>query len=272
MLQPGVSDNKNQNNANRGSSGHYFSSNGATVRSNNYYLDGTSLVNPYGASAASIAQTTLGVDGIQEYRVVTSGIPAELGMVMGSQMLIVSRGGTNSFHGTAYEFLRNSAMDARNYFDTSSLIGRRLPEFRRNDFGGAFGGPIKKDKTFFFATYEGLRESKGITTVTSDLPSGVDANGNVVAGGACRASAAGQILTAGLGVGQCALLLSTTPLITTGQTVAVAGVMVPFLSAPLFPLPNIITPATATKWPCHKPDVPVRAAYGRELWPDSLGS
>src|SRR5258708_18543476 len=140
--------NKNQNNANRGSVGHYFSSNGAQVRSNNYYLDGTSLVNPYGASSSSIAQITLGADGIQEYRVITSGIPAELGMVMGSQMLIVSKGGTNGFHGSAFEFLRNSVFDARNFFDTCPVgeaTCRRIPEFQRNDFGGTFGGPIRKD-------------------------------------------------------------------------------------------------------------------------------
>src|SRR6266853_6119827 len=233
MLQPGVSDNKNQNNANRGSSGHYFSSNGAQVRSNNYYLDGTSLVNPYGASAASIAQTTLGVDGIQEYRVVTSGIPAELGMVMGSQMLIVSRGGTNTFHGSAYEFLRNSVFDARNTFDTCPLGATcpRIPRFQRNDFGASFGGPIRKDKTFFFVVYEGLRERKGITTVTPDLPAATNAAGTPVPGGACR-GAAGAVLTSGTGLGQCQLLGTAT-----GTSATVAAVVAPFLSTTLYSVP-----------------------------------
>jgi hypothetical protein len=251
MLQPGVSDNKNQNNANRGSSGHYFSSNGAQVRSNNYYLDGTSLVNPYGASSSSIAQTTLGVDGIQEYRVITSGIPAELGMVMGSQMLIVSKGGTNGFHGSAFEFLRNSVFDARNFFDTCPVgepTCRRIPEFQRNDYGATFGGPIRKDKTFFFLSYEGLREQKGITTVTNDLPAAVDANGNTIAGGACR-GAAGAVLTSGTGVGQCANLLP----LPTGSTVTVASIMAPFLSTTLYPLPNL--PGNRLTFPYTQPTI-----------------
>ena len=246
MLQPGVSDNKNQNNANRGSSGHYFSSNGAQVRSNNYYLDGTSLVNPYGASSSSIAGTTLGVDGIQEYRVITSGIPAELGMVSGSQMLMVSKGGTNNFHGTAFEFMRNSALDARNYFDYGFTLfpgARRLPEFQRNNFGGSFGGPIKKDKLFFYTSYEGLRESLGIAVNTPDLPAGTDAFGNAVPGGACR-GVAGAILTAGNAVGQCSLFLQAAnatagqAAVVAGQTFTVAPVMAPFLSTKLYPIPN----------------------------------
>src|SRR5665213_1468786 len=71
---------------------------------------------------------------------------------------MVSKGGTNQFHGDAYEFLRNSDLDAKNYFDPGPI-----PHFERNQFGGAFGGPIKKDKTFFWGVYEGLRESLGLT-------------------------------------------------------------------------------------------------------------
>lgn len=99
---------------------------------------------------------------------VTNMFSAEYGLVMGSQTNIVSKGGTNQFHGDVFEYLRNSALDARNYFDLLSELpstvpggGKRIPPFRRNQFGGAFGGPVQKDKTFFYAVYEGLREDLG---------------------------------------------------------------------------------------------------------------
>src|SRR6185437_14338204 len=130
--------------------------------------DGTSLTVYGGATGASISGSTLGLDGIQEFSIVTDSFSAQYGMVMGSQMLMVSKGGTNHFHGNVFEYLRNSALDARNYFDTPQSSGtsasgapRRLPPFRRNNFGGAFGGPIQKNNTFFYATYEGLREALG---------------------------------------------------------------------------------------------------------------
>ena len=82
-------------------------------------------------------------------RVITNSFSAEYGMAMGSQMEIVSKGGTNAFHGSLFEFLRNSALDARNFFDRrTSLTPDRLPAFRRNNYGGSIGGPIRKDQTF----------------------------------------------------------------------------------------------------------------------------
>src|SRR3989337_2057824 len=78
---------------------------------------------------------------------------------MGAIVNIATRSGTNQFHGSAFEFLRNSALDARNFFD------REIPPFRRNQFGGALGGPLRKDQTFFFGTYEGLRQSLGLSAV-----------------------------------------------------------------------------------------------------------
>src|SRR5947209_19124369 len=89
-------------------------------------------------------------------------------MAMGSHMTMVSKNGTNQFHGDGFEYLRNSALDARNFFDTAATSGgRRLPEFQRNNFGGAFGGPIRKDKTFFFGVYEGLRQNLGVTSLVT---------------------------------------------------------------------------------------------------------
>src|SRR5205085_11941582 len=93
----------------------------------------------------------------------------------------ITRSGTNQIHGSAYEFLRNSHLDARNFFDES---GKPTPPFKRNQFGGAVGGPIIKNRTFFFVDYEGTRQSKGISTVAT-VPSqnarnGILADGNVI--------------------------------------------------------------------------------------------
>ena len=102
LLQAGVSETKGPSNANVSYTGTYFVSNGATVRSNNYLLDGASLVNLWGASSASATGSTLGVDGIKEYKVITNSFSAEYGLTMGSQMTIVSKGGTNAFHGDVF--------------------------------------------------------------------------------------------------------------------------------------------------------------------------
>jgi outer membrane receptor protein involved in Fe transport len=155
----------------QGTSGTWFSSNGAPMRSNNILLDGARMNNAFSGSSSNETGTTLGVDGIQEYKVITDTFSAEYGMSMGSQVLMVSKGGTNNFHGTAFEYFRNSALDARNFFDYGSLSGGpRLPLFQRNNFGGSFGGPIKKNKTFFYAVYEGLRQNLGQSTVDAVIP------------------------------------------------------------------------------------------------------
>jgi hypothetical protein len=165
LMQPGVTKSLNSNGTTIGYGGTQYSSNGAPVRSNNYTLDGALLTDLIAANGASATGSTLGVDGILEYRVLTNAFNAEYGQTMGSQMVIASKSGTNSFHGDAFEFLRNSNLDARNFFDLApSRLGHRLPEFRRNQFGGAVGGPIKKDKTFFFAVYEGLRAYTGVSS------------------------------------------------------------------------------------------------------------
>ncbi|OFV95381.1 MAG: hypothetical protein A3H28_02260 [Acidobacteria bacterium RIFCSPLOWO2_02_FULL_61_28] len=179
LLQTGITRHEN-----RGStatmSGTWFSSNGAPLRSNNYMLDGAVMGNLYGAAVTSVANTTLGLEGIREYRVVTNSFSAEYGMTMGSQMTIVSKNGTNAFHGSLFEYLRNSALDARNFFDWKSAGSqRRLPAFTRNNFGGAFGGPIKKDQTFFHVVYETLRERLGITTITNVIAPSAKVNAQI---------------------------------------------------------------------------------------------
>ncbi len=171
MLQPGISQETNKTTTG-GQVGEWFSSNGAPVRSNNFLLDGASLANAFGASSGSATGSTLGLDGIQEWRTITNSFSAEYGMTMGSQMVMASKGGANVFHGAAFEYLRNNVMDAANFLYTPGPNNdfKRIPPYKRNDFGASFGGPIRKDKTFFYAVYEGLRERTGITTVDTTLP------------------------------------------------------------------------------------------------------
>lgn len=165
LMQTGVTQFANNNFGTNGLFGVFYSANGAPLRSNMYTLDGAIMGTIQGASAASITGKSLGLDGIREYKVMTNTFSAEYGLNMGSQMTIVTKSGTNQLHGDVFEYLRNSAFDARNLFDDLSSLpptvpggGLRIAPFRRNQFGGSLGGPIKKEKTFFFSTYEGFRE------------------------------------------------------------------------------------------------------------------
>jgi hypothetical protein len=140
LLQAGVTNSLNTTGTNGfgGMTGTVYSSNGAPVISNNFLLDGTQITNQSDWGTASFAGTTLGVDGIQEYKVLTSTYDASYGMTMGSEMVIISKGGTNQYHGDVFEYLRNSAFDARNFFD-----GAKIPDLEKNNFGASFGGPIR---------------------------------------------------------------------------------------------------------------------------------
>ena len=198
LMQLGVS----QDNINRGGNtsgpanvGTWFSSNGAPARSNNYMLDGAILQNYSNTTSAGSSGSTLGVEGVREFRLVTNSFSAEYGLRMGSQMTIVSKSGTNQFHGSAFDYLRNSALDARNFFDRiTPTTPRRLPSFTRNQFGGAFGGPIRKDKTFFYAVFESLKERKGLTNVSTTIPAACHTANNVV-GSDCIATLGAGTLT-----------------------------------------------------------------------------
>ncbi len=103
----------------------------------------------------------LGVDAVREFNVVSDTYGAEYGKRPGAQVSIITSSGTNQLHGSAYEFLRNSALDARNFFDQGSI-----PQFQRNVFGASLGGPLKKDKFFVFGNYEGYRQHLGLSNVT----------------------------------------------------------------------------------------------------------
>jgi hypothetical protein len=125
-------------------------------------LDDTDVQNYYahGAGAGSL-NTAMGIDAVGEFQILTNTYSAQFGG-NGSVLNEVTKSGTNSFHGSGYGFLRNSALDARNFFDKA-----RPAPFRRGQFGGTLGGPIKKDKMFFFVNYEGLRQALGETRIIS---------------------------------------------------------------------------------------------------------
>ena len=163
LLQPGVAVNNNFY-AVAGNAGSPFSVNGATTRSNNVLLDGAIEQNFYGMSNSSIDSTTLGAEGVREYQVVTGTFGADYGMTMGSQTTMVSNSGANQIHGSAFDYLRNNALDARENNDALHTLpttvpggGKRIPPYKRNQFGGSLGGPIKKDKTFIFGDLEERR-------------------------------------------------------------------------------------------------------------------
>ncbi len=101
------------------------------------------------------------MDAVREFNVVSDTYGASFGKRDGAQVSIVTSSGTNTLHGTAFEFIRNSALDARNYFDQATI-----PEFQRNQFGGTLGGPIRRDKLFLFGNYEGFRQNLGLSDVT----------------------------------------------------------------------------------------------------------
>src|SRR5262249_45400748 len=101
------------------------------------------------------------IDAIREFRVMTGTYNAEYGRNSGGQVIVTTKSGTNQFHGTLYEFHRNSVFDANNFFSPAK------PAFRRNQFGGTVGGPVRKDKTFFFAGYEGLRLGQQVSRLTT---------------------------------------------------------------------------------------------------------
>jgi len=162
-LQPGVETIQTQptfatgsDRGNRGF-GQQLSISGARPQQNNYRLDGISLNDYANGAPGSVLGGNLGVDAIQEFSVLTSNYSAEYGKTSGGVVNAVTRSGTNTFHGSVYEFLRNSSLDAANFFEA----GQRSP-FKRNQFGGDLGGPLDKSRTFFFGDYEGIRQSKGI--------------------------------------------------------------------------------------------------------------
>jgi hypothetical protein len=162
-LSPGVSGSPDQISDSPGSFG-AFSVNGARGRSNNFLLDGTDMNDGYRNDPAvnepgvfGAPATILPIDAVSELRVISNYEP-EYGRSAGGIINIVTKSGTNRFHGTAAEYFRNNALDARNYFNPK---GQSQAPFHNNQFGGSIGGPIIRDRTFFYFDYEGQRESVG---------------------------------------------------------------------------------------------------------------
>jgi hypothetical protein len=183
-LVPGVTGSPDQITDSPGSFG-TFSVNGARGRSNNFLLDGTDMNDGYRndpaineAGVFGTPATILPIEAIAELRVL-SNFESEYGRSAGGVINIVTKSGTNSFHGSAFDFFRNNALDARNYFNR---VGTPQNPFHLNQFGGALGGPIVHDRTFFFVDYEGMRE-QGAEASTACVPTPADITTNTPAGG-----------------------------------------------------------------------------------------
>jgi len=166
-LNPGTVNYTSQRAGSTGTSnselGNMFSVSGHRPQENLFLLNGVEYT---GASEISntpggVSGQLLGVDAVREFAVVKDTYGAEYGKRPGAQVSIVTASGTNQLHGSVYEFARNSALDARNFFDQGSI-----PDFQRNVFGGSLGGPIRADKTFVFGNYEGYRQNLGLSDVT----------------------------------------------------------------------------------------------------------
>jgi len=157
-----------------------FSVNGQRADANYFTIDGVSanfgvtgllqLVQTASGALPALSVTggtnsLVSVDALQEFRIQTSSFAPEFGRTPGGQVSIVTRSGTNTLHGTLFEYFRNNALDARDWF--VNFNGLAKPQERQNDFGGVFGGPIRKDKTFFFFSYEGLRLRQPSTQQTA---------------------------------------------------------------------------------------------------------
>jgi len=175
-LQPGVHFSQNQPPINAGDRvkrglGLELTISGARPQQNNYLLDGVNINDYANAGPGSVLGGNLGTDAVAEFSVLTTNYSTEYGRTSGGVVSAITKSGTNLFHGTAYEFLRNSALDARNFFDPAVV-----PPFRRNQYGASAGGPIQKDKTFIFGDYEGVKQALG-TTITDNVPSQDARNG-----------------------------------------------------------------------------------------------
>jgi hypothetical protein len=147
-----------------------ISINGQREFSNGFTVNGSDAEEDVNSGTAIIPN----LDSIAEFRILTNNFDAESGGHSGGQVTVITKSGTNRFHGSAFEFLRNTNLDARNYF--SPTRGR----FDQNQFGGTFGGPVQKNKVFFFADYQGTRLTQGIDTGQIPIPSGLDRSGNLL--------------------------------------------------------------------------------------------
>jgi Carboxypeptidase regulatory-like domain len=147
-----------------------LSVNGQRETANYFSVNGSDVEEDVNAGTAVIPN----LDAISEFRIITSNFDAEYGEFSGGQIGVITKSGTNGFHGNAFEFLRNTDLDARNYFSPTRGA------FRQNQFGGTLGGPVRKEKIFFFLDYQGTRQTQGVDTGTIAVPSKADRTGNLL--------------------------------------------------------------------------------------------
>jgi hypothetical protein len=176
------------------------------------------------------------LDAIAEFRIITSNFDAEYGEFSGGQISVITKSGSNQFHGSLFEFFRNTALDARNYFSPERGA------FRQNQFGGTFGGPIHKDKIFFFADYQGTRQTQGIDTPVISVPSNADRTGNLSDQAASLTGAVGGPYFAGLLTQKLGYTVTAgEPYYTTGCTTSAQCVF-----------PNAVIPQSAWSTPAQR--------------------
>jgi hypothetical protein len=170
--------------------------NGQREFANYFSVNGADVEEDVNAGTAIVPN----LDAIDEFRIITSNFDAEYGEFSGGQINVITKSGSNSFHGNAFEFLRNTDLDARNYFSPTRGA------FRQNQFGGTIGGPVRHDKIFFFTDYQGTRQTQGIDTGTISVPSSADRTGNLSDSGSQLVGVVGgpyfaNLLTQKLGYG-----------------------------------------------------------------------
>ena len=173
-LAPGVTE-TNAPGTKNAQGGINFNSNGSRNATADVLIDGATASNFDQNSGLNTVLYTPSVDSVEEFKVQQSNFSAEYGFSAGALINVVTRSGTNQFHGSVYEFFRNSVMDANDWFNNKN--GNPIAALKRNDFGGSVGGPIRKDKTFFFFDYEGIRE-RDATNATAGVPTAAERTGD----------------------------------------------------------------------------------------------
>jgi hypothetical protein len=206
--------------------------NGQREFSNFFSVNGADVEEDVNAGTAIVPN----LDAIDEFRIITSNFDAEYGEFSGGQVNVVTKSGSNALHGDVFDFLRNTDLDARNYFSPTRGV------FRQNQFGGTIGGPIRHDKIFFFADYQGTRQTQGIDTGTISVPSDADRGGNLSDSGSQLAGTVGgpyfaNLLAQKLGYG-----------VTPGESYYVPGCTTPAQCV----FPNAVIPQRAWSVPAQR--------------------
>jgi outer membrane receptor protein involved in Fe transport len=181
LLQEGVVTSTKIGRGQAGNEGVPLSLAGTRIHQTTFLLDGTDIRGSRGTVPAGANRVVAGVESVKEFKVITGAFSAEYGRFTGGVITAVTKSGTNQLHGSVYEFHRNSALDARNFFDrdpTNPTQRSEVPEFKRNQFGFSLGGPIVQDKTFFFGNFEAMRQ-RLLQTELQNVPSMEARNGEL---------------------------------------------------------------------------------------------